>query len=118
MQEVLRFATITYALLEMAGWFHRGEVTRVVMEAHLRLREWRLLPAEADRFGCLLVNAPRCEERAGPAQTDTVDPTAAKIAERDVCRPLAHAEPIRELPDLTALGSRGTSRTSIAGRDR
>jgi transposase len=31
-QEVPHFATIAYALLEMAGWFHRREVTRVVME--------------------------------------------------------------------------------------
>jgi hypothetical protein len=118
MQEVLRFATIAYALLEMAGWFHRREVTRVVIEPTCDCvnRAYYLLRPTGS--GCLPVNTPRCEECAGPAQNDTVDPIAAKIAERDVCWPLGHPEPIRELPDLTALSSRETSRTSIAGRDR
>jgi transposase len=103
MQEVRGFATTTSALLEMAGWFHRWGVTRVVMESTSDYWKGAYYLLEADGFECWLVNARDVKNVPGRPKTDKADAVwLAKVAERGMCRPsLVHSRPIRQLRDLT-----------------
>ena len=103
MQELRTYATTTSQLLEMAGWFHRWGVTRVVMESTSSYWKGAYYLLEADGFECWLVNARDIKNVPGRAKTDKADAVwLAKVAERGMCRPsLVHPKPIRQLRDLT-----------------
>jgi len=102
-QEVRTFATTTSSLLEMAGWFHRWGVTRVVMESTSSYWKGAYYLLEADGFECWLVNARDVKNVPGRPKSDKADAVwLAKVAERGMCRPsLVHPKPIRQLRDLT-----------------
>jgi transposase len=88
MQEVRGFATTTSALLEMAGWFHRWGVTRVVMESTSDYWKGAYYLLEADGFECWLVNARDVKNVPGRPKTDKADAVwLAKVAERGMCGP-------------------------------
>jgi hypothetical protein len=70
MQELRSFATTTSALLEMAGWFHRWGVTRVVMESTSSYWKGAYYVLEADGFDCWLVNARDVTNVPGRPKTD------------------------------------------------
>jgi transposase len=103
MQEVRGFATTTSALLQMADWFSRWGVTRVVMESTSDYWKGAYYLLEAAGFECWLVNAREVKNVPGRAKTDRADAVwLAKVAERGMCRPsLVHPQPIRQLRSLT-----------------
>ena len=102
-QEVREYATVTPALLALAGWLRCQQVQIVAMEATSSYWKPVFYLLEAEGFTCWLLNARHVKNVPGRPKTDKLDAVwLAKVVERGMCRPsLVHPKPIRRLRDLT-----------------